>query len=48
MTDFDTTTPQSEATQDQAEMNERELNDVAGGLIIVVAPTAKKPAVDTF
>ena len=48
MTDFDTTTaPQAEPTQDQApELNERDLNEVAGGLNFTRTPA--KPAVDSF
>ena len=47
MTDFDTTTaPQAEPNQDQPELNERDLNEVAGGLNFTRTPA--KPAVDSF
>ena len=42
MTDIETTAPQADATQDQAELNERDLDQVAGGLNFT--RTEPKPA----
>ena len=43
-TNFDETAAPTESVQQPAELNERELSQVAGGLVPAIAPAAMKPA----